>query len=141
MRLFQLLAGLMPLMLCGCGVMLRGSMDRLEDGAALPFAIQTSYGTGSMEATDPATGEVFTGQYTGITQGGGSSFGTIYNAQMMQTSTVQTFSRPTHATARGTLRGNMGTVVQVALDIKPGLRPSGHGEGMDNKGRHYQVRF
>ena len=136
-------------LLSGCaGGMLQGSMYRLDNGAQWPFGIQTSYGTGALTASDPQSGETFTGQYTGTAHGGGSSFGTVngmsrsMSGQMvMTTGTVQTFSAPDSATARGILRGDKGTVIEIYLDIKPGLIPKGHGQGQDNKGRRYQIQF
>lgn len=116
-------------------------MDRLEDGAMLPFGIETSYGTGKLEATDPANGESFAGYYQGTYLGGGMAQGTVFNPALMQTSTVQMWQAPDAATATGVLRGNKGTVMHVELNIRPGLRPTGTGRGLDNKGRHYSVRF
>ena len=121
--------------------MLHGQMFRLDNGAQWPFGIQTSYGTGKLTASDPQTGETFEGQYTGVYHGGGRGFGTAFNAQLMTTTTFQTFTPPSNATARGILRGNRGTVIQIFLDIRPGLIPKGHGQGIDNKGRQYQLQF
>ena len=132
--------GALALSSCAGG-MLHGQMFRLDNGAQWPFDIQTSYGTGKLTATDPQTGEVFTGQYTGVYQGGGSSYGTAFNAQLLSTTTFQSFTPPSNATARGILRGDRGTVIQIYLDIRPGLVPKGHGQGLDNKGRQYQIQF
>jgi len=115
-----LLLSMVFLTLAGCaGGMLQGQMYRLDTGAQWPFGIQTSYGTGKLTATDPQSGEVFSGQYTGVYHGGGRSFGTAFNAQLLTTTTVQTFTPPSNATARGILRGNRGTVIQIYLDIRP----------------------
>lgn len=127
--------------------MLPGKMYRLDNGAEWPFGIATSYGTGALTASDPQSGETFTGQYTGTYTGGGSSFetwsGTAFSGGQMTvlngSGTVLT--PPRNATARGILRGSAGTVVEVYLDIRPGLRPTGHGMGQDNKGRRFQIQF
>ena len=126
----------------GCvGGMLSGQMISLKDGEIYPFEIQTSYGTGKMTAFNPSNGEKFIGQYTAVKHGGGWSRGTIYNAQMRCVGTVSTFSPPPDATARGYLKGDGGTVIQIYLEINPGIRPTGCGEGIDNKGNKYQVQF
>ena len=122
------------------GGMLPGRMYSLDDGNELTFEIEKSRGTGSMTAYNTATGERFGGQYTGRYTGGGSSFGTV-SGQGGNIATVQSFTPPTGATARGILRGNQGTVIDVYLDITPGFRPTGFGEGLDNKGRRYQIQF
>ena len=137
------------LILTGCaGGMLSGTMYRLDNGAQWPFGIQTSYGTGKLTASDPQSGEQFTGQYTGTYIGGGSSFntmqGTAWNmngGMTMMSGTGSTFTRPSNATARGVLTGTAGTVIEIYLDIRPGIIPKGHGVGQDNKGRRFQIQF
>jgi len=121
--------------------MLPGKMFTLNDGVEMDFEIQTSYGTGSLTAYNPTTGERFTGQYTSILNGGGYTEGTIYNSGNQNTSTVTIFSPPTGANARGILKGDKGTVIDIFLIIQPGLRPIGYGEGVDNKDARYQVQF
>lgn len=126
----------------GCvGGMLNGKMYRVKDGNEFPFQIQTSYGSGKLKAEDPSTGEKFEGQYTGQYQGGGSSSSTVYDSRMQRLGTVDTYTPPTRANARGILKGDKGTVIQIYLDITPGIRPRGSGEGIDNKGGLYQVQF
>lgn len=137
------------LALCGCGTMISGTMFRLDNGDRWPFGIARSYGTGALSATDPQSGETFTGQYTGTYIGGGSSFGTWsgtatnYSTGSMTilSGRGSTFSPPTNATARGVLTGTAGTVIEVYLDIRPGIVPKGHGTGQDNKGRRFQIQF
>jgi hypothetical protein len=137
-----LLIGLAAIFLAGCvGRALPGKIYSLDDAVVMPFEIETSYGTGDMRATNPKTGEKFTGQYTGTTSGGGYTYGTVTNQQTGQSANVSAYSPPTSANARGVLIGDKGTVIEVFLDIKPGVRPKGHGEGRDNQGRRYQVQF
>ncbi len=128
-------------LLAGCGVALPGKIYALDDATVLSFEIETSYGTGDMRAHNPKTGETFTGQYTGTTKGGGYSYGSAVNWQTGQTVSGSVYTAPSSANARGVLIGDKGTVIEMFLDIKPGLRPKGHGEGRDNHGRRYQVQF
>lgn len=128
------------LLLAGCGISLPGKLYSLQDGTELKFEIETSFGTGAMRAENPKTGEKFEGQYTGTTSGGG-----VINAHSRlntgQTVNTQVFVPPSSANARGILRGDKGTVIEIYLDIRPGPRPKGHGEGIDNNGVRYQVQF
>ncbi|TCZ78324.1 hypothetical protein [Lysobacter sp. N42] len=117
------------------GKMLEGAMYRTTDGHKLEFAIEKSRGTGKMTAVDPASGETFEGQYSGQFTGQGSYSGTFGGERF------QANSRPTGAVAEGVLVGNMGTVIEINLSIKPGWRPTGFGSGQDNKGVAYRVVF
>ena len=123
------------------GQMLPGKMYSLQDGTELNFEIQTSYGTGAMTAYNPVTGEKFSGQYTGIYTGGGASQSNVTNSWGFSTGSVTTQSAPTGAIAKGILRGDRGTIINVSLNIQPGARPTGFGEGTDNKGVRYQIQF
>ena len=123
------------------GNMLPGSLYRLTDGTRLSCEIQTSTGTGSLAATDPSTGEKFTGQYTGTYQGGSQRRTNVYASDFSYVGTIRSYTPPSNATARGVLRSNKGTVIELFMDIQPGYRPRGSGEGIDNKGRRYQVQF
>ncbi len=139
-KIFIILLITLSLISCA-GKILPGKMYSLTNGTEMDFKIQTSYGTGSLSAFNPSTGENFTGQYTGTYQGGGSSHGTIYNANGNRAATVATYSPPTNANARGILKGDKGTIISIYLDIQPGFRPTGHGEGIDNNNVRYQVQF
>ena len=119
---------------------LNGSMFSMKDGAELSFQIERSSGTGGMWATNLKTGEMFKGQYTGRYNDGGSSFATV-RGSTGATGTVTVFTPPTSANARGFLRGDKGTVIDIYLDITPGIVPRGTGEGMDNSGIRYRVQF
>jgi hypothetical protein len=120
--------------------MLPGKMFDLSDGTEMTFEIQKSYGTGLMTAYNPATQERFSGQYTATFSGGGTTRGTMTNSSG-ESSTVSIVSPPQSANARGILKGDSGTIISISLDIQPGLRPRGHGEGIDNKSVRYQVHF
>lgn len=147
------------LVLClpACGTMIPGTMYSLRDGTAMPFQIEQSYGSGDLSASNPATGETFTGHYTGIYTNGGAALAedtgsysdttqNVANGSMYQTNGTYggvgaAFVPPTNATARGILIGNQGTVITIYLDIQTGLFPSGNGVGIDNKGNRYQIQF
>lgn len=114
--------------------MLDGKLYSIGDTPAqLQFQIETSMGTGKMTAQNPKTGESFTGQYTGIRHGNTLTFETP--------KAKPAITPPSYATARGILIGDKGTAIELFMEIKPGLRPTGHGEGSDNKGNRYQVQF
>lgn len=109
-----------------------------------------------MYAQNVATGETFTGRYTGhyregglaMSQGMGTYSGIstqpgstpIYTSGTIAT-TSATFVPPTSADAGGILIGTKGTVIEVYLDITPGIVPSGVGTGIDNAGNRYQIQF
>ena len=141
MRVFATILALGAVGLGGCGTALPGKIYARDDATVLTFEIERSYGTGEMRATNPKTGEKFEGQYTATPSNGGFSQGTATNWQTGQTATVQTFAAPSKGSGRGVLIGDQGTVIEMYLDIKPGIRPKGHGEGRDNPGRRYQVQF
>jgi len=122
----------------------------------MEFQIERSYGTGGMYAQNPKTGENFSGQYTGTYKDGGSATtsssgnysgtvlntqGKIYQHSGQISSTSTTYIPPSDATARGVLIGDRGTVIELYMEIRPGIIPKGHGEGIDKKGNRYQVQF
>lgn len=143
--------------LTACGTTIPGKLYSLQDGTVMEFKIERSYGTGGMSAQNHKSGEVFSGQYTGTYKGGGaattvgtgqvsgstSNFatGSTYQHSGQFTSNTTTFIPPSNATARGILIGDKGTVIELYMDIRPGIVPKGHGEGIDNKGFRYQVQF
>jgi hypothetical protein len=143
---------LMAFILAGCaGGMIPGKLYSLGDAITLEFQIEKSRGTGIMTATNPATGEKFTGQYTGTYKGGGTTHTQVdtFDPTKRMTNdnmpgqgyTATSHTAPTEATARGVLMGDKGTVIELSFEIQPGFKPHGHGEGQDNKGKRYQVQF
>lgn len=144
------------LALTACGTKLLGKLYSLDDGTAMDFQIERSNGTGGMFAQNLKTGENFTGQYTGTYKGGGvarttedgsyngstnRANGTLYQHSGNFRSNKTTFIAPTDATARGVLIGDKGTVIELYMEIRPGIVPKGHGEGVDNNDKRYQVQF
>lgn len=125
--------------LAACGTTLPGKLYSLQDGVVMDFQIERSYGTGGMFAQNQKTGEKLTGQYTGTYKGGGTAT-TFGSGNHFSFSSI-TFIPPSDATARGVLMGDKGTVIELYMEIRPGIVPKGHGEGIDNKGNRYQVQF
>ena len=143
--------------LAGCGIPLTGKLYSLRDAVTLEFEIETSRGTGDMRATNPKTGEKFTGQYTGIRKtttvllptglagnepaNAADAFFRGLNGGLAGGLNNSAVIAPNYATARGVLAGDKGTMIELFMEIQPGLKPKGHGEGTDNKGGRYQVQF
>jgi len=124
------------IVLSGCvGTMLPGRMYASPSGQILQFEIETSYGQGKMTAFNDQTGEKFTGEYSAIRRGGGMMLGNAGN------SNVTLLQPPLSANGQGVLVGDKGTMIRLYLEIKPGLRPTGHGTGTDEEGRRYEVFF
>ena len=81
--------------------------------------------------------------------GGGASTGVMRDSWGWTTGTVKTSSDP-RATARGILRGDKGTIIDVSLDLESVKSNAdegvffffhGQGTGTDNHDTHYQIRF
>jgi hypothetical protein len=126
------------------GGWITGEMINTATGDTWLYEIEKSRGKGGMWAANPKTGEVLKGQYTGRFTGGSESVGTISgtgSSGWRRTVNVETWSPPTGATAQGYLKGDLGTVVEMYLDITPGMRPTGSGQAIDNRGNKYQVQF
>lgn len=87
-----------------------------------------------MTATNPETGENFSGEYTGVQEGaravGFGAGGTRYANAQSDT-----------ANAEGVLYGDKGTVLNLQMDIKGGLFSHGMGTAQDNHGNEYQIQF
>ena len=115
--------------------MLPGRMYAHPSGRTLPFQIQTSYGNGRMTAADPVTGEKFSGEYSGFYKGQDAVMGSVGGLG------VSLVKPPTGANAFGILVGDKGTTIRLYFEIKPGLRPTGHGTGRDQAGKEYEVFF
>ena len=107
----------------------------MPTGRQLEFSIQTSYGSGKMTARDPKTGEKFSGEYSAFYKGQESIHGNVGGVG------VSLNKRPTGANASGILVGESGTVIRIYFEIKPGIRPTGHGKGEDQAGNEYDVYF
>ena len=135
-----LLAGCGPVTrVPGIGDMLPGKMYSLKDGTEFVFAVQISYGSGSMTASNPTTGESFTGQYTGVSTGGGVSETT--SSALFSTNKVTTTTVPTGAICKGILKGDKGTIITMTINVQTGKPPKGFGDGEDNYGVKYQFQF
>lgn len=96
------------------GRMIPGYLYMLQDGTQLSCAIEYSTGQGKMEASNPKTGEKFTGMYTGV------------------------FITDNYAECKGVLMGDKGTVIFINMKINVGSSPFGFGDGIDNNDNKYQ---
>ena len=114
--------------------MIPGKMWSLKDGNVLVFAAQYSYGSGIMTAFNPATGERFTGQYTGVRNITFSKTSGFWSSHTVATASNQ-------AKIMGILRGDKGTIISIKCIVNTGRNPTGFGEGLDNKGVKYQLQF
>lgn len=125
------------------GGWITGQMVSTTNGEELLYEIEASRGTGGMWAANKSTGEVFTGTYSAWANNGGYSFGSISGSggSSRGTTNVQIYTPPSSANGKGFLKGGRGTVIEVFLDIQPGLRPTGAGEGIDNKNQRYRLTF
>lgn len=122
--------------LSGCvGAMLPGRMYASPNGQVLQFNIQTSRGSGSMNAFNDQSGERFVGEYHAMPLDQGLMIGSVAGRN------VALAQVPTRANGKGVLVGDKGTMITLYLDIKPGLRPSGHGSGTDQNNVRYEVFF
>ena len=124
---------------------IKGKMTRLSDGLVFPFEIEKIFGsgTGKIRATDPQTGQIYEGTYSGAIHGGGYKSATVYDKYSRPLGTVSGWERPTGADAEGVMTGG-GKVFELYLDIVPGnliVNPKGHGPARDNAGERYLIQF
>ena len=163
-RTSQIIALLMLITVLGCatgpgtgrnlkiGDMLPGEMISLKDGTRMLCEVQftsSAQGRGTMTAYNPESKESFQGQYRVILSGSGSSTGVVKDSWGWTTATVKTTSDP-KAAARGFLRGDKGTVIDISMDLTPVksnaqdgvfLFFTGQGTGTDNRDARYQIYF
>jgi len=163
-HILRIIALLMLIAVAGCatgpstgrnikiGDMLPGEIISLKDGTKLTYEIQftsSAQGRGTMTAFNPVSKESFQGQYRVILTGGGSSTGVVRDSWGWPSGTVTTTSDP-KAAARGFLKGDKGTVIDVSLDLTPVKSNaqdgvffffSGQGAGTDNHNDRYQIYF
>jgi hypothetical protein len=136
-----LLAGCATSPTGGDGTLLDGKLISLADGVVMPFQIERSRAVGAVKAQNPMTGEKFEGQYSGrFTDAVSGSSVSSSGPSGTHQSTLR-LSHGSGAEARGFLKGDKGTLITLDLDIVPGFRPHGTGDGLDNKGQRYQIQF
>lgn len=105
--------------ICYAGKMIPGNLYLLKDGTLLSCSIEYSAGQGRMEASNPKTGEHFTGMYTGV------------------------FTGEKYADCKGVLIGDKGTVIFLNMQVNIGNAfnmPYGYGDGIDNNDNKYQYQ-
>ena len=135
----RVLSALSMLLGCiGCGRMLDGQIYSLEDAIVLPMQIETSYGHGKMNATNPKTGERLEGTYSAVSAGQHTTmFGSVGGTS------ISAFGQSESAlgNAIATLIGDRGTVLDCVMQIRKGLHPHGIGTGRDKQGHEYRIQF
>lgn len=128
----------------GCastGIMHTGTLAA-QNGKVLPFEIEHASRSGAVRATDPETGEHFSGQYTGILEtvsGRSNTFAMAGNATAYGSRRSSASSNI--ADANAFLSGDKGTTLTCTMKIEAGLSPHGIGQCQDNKGMSYQLQF
>ena len=142
----RLAIAFLALLLGGCAVptnqvgnMIPGRIVSLSKGTLLPMQIQLSYGTGTMNATNPVTGEHFEGNYTAIQDTKSVQYSKPGFLGDMETH--HSVESSTACPASAVLVGNKGTVMNIKMQIQAGNPPVGFGEAEDNKGEKYNVQF
>lgn len=162
-RIARLIGVLMLIIAAGCagqknaryiehGDMLPCELISLQDGAKWPCQVEftsTLHRQGDMTAHNPASNESFTGEYRFYVSSGESSTSVVSNSWGLTTGIIETTSAPNRTTAKGLLRGDKGTVIDVSLDLAPVCNRSGdscsffdgQGTAADNHGSRYQIYF
>ena len=137
-RFGSILCYLVCLFSVGCGRMLDGKIYSLDDGVVMPMQIETSYGYGKMNASNPKTGERLEGTYSGVSAGQRvQMFGSVGSTPVSAVGE----SDSTLANAIATLIGDKGTVLDCVMQIKKGMQPHGMGSARDRQGREYRIQF
>jgi hypothetical protein len=138
LRKSLLVTVLMSLSACApIGSMLPGTIYS-QNGKMMPLQIAVSTGSGAVTASDPATGERFSGTYVGIierTTGAASAFGPAG----FGVATGSVGSNIASSTAY--LSGDKGTMLTCEMQIAAGLSPHGIGSCTDNKNMKYRLQF
>ena len=101
------------------GEMIPGTLFSLKDGSSFTCSVEYSSGQGRIEATNPQTGEKFTGKYTVI----------LVNDMMGR--------------GKGYIIGDKGTVIFLNMEFSKGsawVYPVVYGDGEDNNGVKYQYQ-
>jgi hypothetical protein len=124
------------------GEMIPGRLISLEDGHLIAIQIELSTGAGKIIATDQKTGEIFSGNYTAVSEDKYIQYTreTFWGTERTQQAIEASSSVP----ATAILVGDKGTVINISMRIRPGGRntlPIGYGEGLDNKGNKYNFQF
>ncbi|MEZ5762839.1 MAG: hypothetical protein R3D69_00355 [Xanthobacteraceae bacterium] len=139
MKQFQLLmlAGL----LTGCvtGGMLPGKIYS-EQGRVLEFQIEKARRSGNVTAYDPASGEQFSGTYTGILPSAQmTSTGISQVGQSIAVGSRNAFVSTNIANTAAYLKGDKGSMLTCEMTIEAGLSPHGIGTCVDQANGRYRL--
>jgi hypothetical protein len=104
----------------------------------MPLQIEVSMGSGAVAASDPATGEKFSGRYVGIREGATGTV-TAFGPAGFGVAIASADSNIANSTAY--LTGDKGTMLSCEMQIRAGLSPHGIGGCGDNKGIKYRLQF
>jgi hypothetical protein len=132
----------LSILLAGCsGDLIPGTIYS-NDGKVMPFQIEKARRTGTAHATDPTTGEKFTGTYVGILERIDIETSSVAVAG---TASASGFGRgslaPNTANATVYLKGDKGTMLTCDMKIEAGISPHGIGACDDNYGKKYRLQF
>ena len=141
-------AAMLCFFMSGCvtpGQMLPGNIVA-EQGDILDFQIEVARRSGMVAASNPRTGEQFTGTYVGIMErftsfssGYAHAYGIGGSATASGFGSTSTGSNIANATAF--LKGTDGTTLNCDMQIEAGLSPHGIGKCSDQRGGLYRLQF
>jgi hypothetical protein len=127
------------------GQMLPGNIVA-EEGDVLDFQIEVAKRSGKVAASNPRTGEQFSGKYVGILERVTSfSSGYAQASGLGSSVTASGFGSASAgsniANATAFLKGNKGTTLNCEMQIEAGLNPHGIGQCTDQGGARYRLQF
>lgn len=136
------------LLLSGCvtpGQMLPGNIVA-EDGDVLDFQIEVARRSGNVAASNPRTGEQFSGTYVGILErvtsfSNGYAQASGLGGSVTASGFGSTNTGSNIGNASAFLKGNKGTILNCEMQIETGLSPHGIGQCADQRGGKYKLQF
>lgn len=131
------------MLLAGCsgGTMLPGQLYS-QSGKVLEFQIEKAHRSGAVTASDPSTGERFSGKYVGMLEtvrASNSAFIQSGTRSGTGFSSAEIGSNIANATAY--LTGDKGSSINCQMQIEAGISPHGIGTCTDTKGTKYRLQF
>jgi hypothetical protein len=127
--------------------MLPGTLEPVKEATRIDFELSYDAGMtgGNIRAINPTTRERFTGMYTSARGASSPAEGTAEAAGIAAGKGRAHGREP--AKAKGLLRGNRGTIVEMTLDLEiggerePYRNVRGSGEAKDNRGGRYRAKL